>query len=185
MQLVARRGIKLSLNDHPGYANTDESILSFADSHAPQALKALGRRCRKPRVVRPRSSRRTGHLPPIRTIAASTSIGSTRKARARVDADPRRTGRGRRRASRGVPRHRLVPRRGETAGASPGRSCICHLGEVAADAIGSSSTASEATHSTIHWPQRLTYTDITPYARSRPDEHHRAARRVGRQGVAA
>jgi alpha-glucosidase (family GH31 glycosyl hydrolase) len=36
------RGIKLSLNDHPGYANTQESILSIADSHAPAVLKALG-----------------------------------------------------------------------------------------------------------------------------------------------
>jgi alpha-glucosidase (family GH31 glycosyl hydrolase) len=37
------RGVKLSLNDHPGYANTKESILSFSDSHAPQVLRALGR----------------------------------------------------------------------------------------------------------------------------------------------
>ena len=37
------QGVKLSLNDHPGYANTDESILSFSDSHAPQVLRALGR----------------------------------------------------------------------------------------------------------------------------------------------
>src|SRR5256885_4125026 len=33
------QGVKLSLNDHPGYANTEESILSFNDSHAPQVLK--------------------------------------------------------------------------------------------------------------------------------------------------
>jgi hypothetical protein len=38
-----RRGIKLSLNDHPGYANTEESILSFDDSHAPAVLQVLGR----------------------------------------------------------------------------------------------------------------------------------------------
>ncbi|HET6803844.1 MAG TPA: TIM-barrel domain-containing protein [Frateuria sp.] len=37
------RGIRLALNDHPGYANTRESILSFDDSHAPQVLKDLGR----------------------------------------------------------------------------------------------------------------------------------------------
>ena len=37
------QGVKLSINDHPGYANTDESILSFSDSHAPQVLRALGR----------------------------------------------------------------------------------------------------------------------------------------------
>jgi alpha-glucosidase (family GH31 glycosyl hydrolase) len=36
------RGIELSLNDHPGYANTEESILSHDDSHAPAVLKALG-----------------------------------------------------------------------------------------------------------------------------------------------
>jgi Glycosyl hydrolases family 31/Domain of unknown function (DUF5110) len=37
------RGLELSLNDHPGYANTQESILSYSDSHAPEALRALGR----------------------------------------------------------------------------------------------------------------------------------------------
>jgi len=37
------RGMKLSLNDHPGYANTKESILSYSDSHAPEVLRALGR----------------------------------------------------------------------------------------------------------------------------------------------
>ncbi|HUA22833.1 MAG TPA: TIM-barrel domain-containing protein [Steroidobacteraceae bacterium] len=37
------RGLELSLNDHPGYANTRESILSYSDSHAPAALRALGR----------------------------------------------------------------------------------------------------------------------------------------------
>ncbi|MGH8183509.1 MAG: hypothetical protein ACREPH_07610, partial [Rhodanobacteraceae bacterium] len=37
------RGIEVALNDHPGYANTEESILSNLDSHAPAVLKALGR----------------------------------------------------------------------------------------------------------------------------------------------
>lgn len=37
------RGIKVSLNDHPGYANTKMSILSYEDSHAAQVLKDLGR----------------------------------------------------------------------------------------------------------------------------------------------
>ena len=36
-------GIKVSLNDHPGYANTRESILSYHDSHAPAVLRALGK----------------------------------------------------------------------------------------------------------------------------------------------
>ena len=43
MRSLHERGIKLSLNDHPGYINTDESILSFEDSHAAAVLAALGR----------------------------------------------------------------------------------------------------------------------------------------------
>ena len=35
------RGVKVSLNDHPGYANTRESSLSYSDSHTPEVLKAL------------------------------------------------------------------------------------------------------------------------------------------------
>jgi Glycosyl hydrolases family 31 TIM-barrel domain/Glycosyl hydrolase family 31 C-terminal domain/Domain of unknown function (DUF5110) len=45
-QLIAwlhARGVRLALNDHPGYANTRESSLSYSDSHAPQVLRALGR----------------------------------------------------------------------------------------------------------------------------------------------
>ena len=37
------RGVRLSLNDHPGYANTQESSLSYSDSRAPEVLRALGR----------------------------------------------------------------------------------------------------------------------------------------------
>ncbi|HEX8758332.1 MAG TPA: hypothetical protein VF745_18495, partial [Steroidobacteraceae bacterium] len=37
------RGVGLSLNDHPGYANTKESSLSYSDSHAPEVLLSLGR----------------------------------------------------------------------------------------------------------------------------------------------
>ena len=36
------QGIKVSLNDHPGYVNTEESVVSYDDSHAPAALAALG-----------------------------------------------------------------------------------------------------------------------------------------------
>ncbi|HVH83394.1 MAG TPA: TIM-barrel domain-containing protein, partial [Steroidobacteraceae bacterium] len=38
MRALHARGVKLSLNDHPGYVHTDESILSFEDSHAPEVL---------------------------------------------------------------------------------------------------------------------------------------------------
>jgi alpha-glucosidase (family GH31 glycosyl hydrolase) len=43
LQWLHERGIKLSLNDHPGYAGTEESILSYNDSHAPQVLNDLKR----------------------------------------------------------------------------------------------------------------------------------------------
>ncbi len=43
MRWLHQRGIRLSLNDHPGYIHTAESILSFEDSHAPAVLAALGR----------------------------------------------------------------------------------------------------------------------------------------------
>jgi alpha-glucosidase (family GH31 glycosyl hydrolase) len=43
MRWLHAQGVKLSLNDHPGYIHTDESILSFSDSHAPEVLQALGR----------------------------------------------------------------------------------------------------------------------------------------------
>ncbi|MGH8111926.1 MAG: TIM-barrel domain-containing protein [Rhodanobacteraceae bacterium] len=43
LEWMHAHGIKVALNDHPGYANTRESILSYDDSHAPAVLKALGR----------------------------------------------------------------------------------------------------------------------------------------------
>lgn len=39
---LAKQGIKVSLNDHPGYANTEEAVVSHQDSHAAAALAALG-----------------------------------------------------------------------------------------------------------------------------------------------
>lgn len=41
LQWLHERGIKLSLNDHPGYAGTEESILSHDDSRASEVLKDL------------------------------------------------------------------------------------------------------------------------------------------------
>src|SRR5262249_1534616 len=43
MRWLHAQGLKLSLNDHPGYIHTDESLLSFSDSHAGEVLEALGR----------------------------------------------------------------------------------------------------------------------------------------------
>ena len=43
MRWLHRHGFKLALNDHPGYANTQESGLSYHDSHAGEVLRDLGR----------------------------------------------------------------------------------------------------------------------------------------------
>ena len=56
-----------------------------------------------------------------------------------------------------VPGHRCGCRR------SCRREAVSVSGRGQARATGYSSTARRRTHSRIHWPQRLTYTDITPY----------------------
>ncbi len=43
MGWLHQHGFKLALNDHPGYANTRESGLSYQDSHAAEVLRDLGR----------------------------------------------------------------------------------------------------------------------------------------------
>ena len=46
-QWLRARGIKVSLNDHPGYTNTEESILSTATVTPPGAEGSRPRRCRR------------------------------------------------------------------------------------------------------------------------------------------
>jgi len=43
MHWLHARGVNLALNDHPGYANTDASDLSYHDSQAEEVLRDLGR----------------------------------------------------------------------------------------------------------------------------------------------
>ncbi len=43
MGWLRQHGFKLALNDHPGYANTGKSDVSYQDSHASEVLRALGR----------------------------------------------------------------------------------------------------------------------------------------------
>ncbi len=43
LKWIHSKGIKVSLNDHPGYANTKMSILSYSDSRTPEVLRDLGR----------------------------------------------------------------------------------------------------------------------------------------------
>lgn len=121
------QGIKLSLNDHPGYANTEESILSFSDSHAPAVLKALGR---------PLPAKPSFDMDISRLWKSSTDSGGTVWYRASFQ----------------------LPARLPDA-------LYLYLGEVK-KSYQISVNGHDATHSQVHWPQRLTYTDLTPYVKA-------------------
>ncbi|MBV9344461.1 MAG: DUF5110 domain-containing protein, partial [Gammaproteobacteria bacterium] len=153
------RGIKLSLNDHPGYIHTDESILSLEDSHAGQVLKDLGR----PASVWPGFeldlSQHWSFAPDARDAGLSQRWYED-PARARWR--PIRIGLpwqaqgyagqlGWYRASIDLPAH-LPPR------------VILYLGAVRR-AYRLFVNGQEAQPSRIHWPQRLTHTDITRFIR--------------------
>jgi alpha-glucosidase (family GH31 glycosyl hydrolase) len=121
------QGIKLSLNDHPGYANTEESILSFQDSHVPAVLKALGR---------PLPAKPSFDMDISKLWKSSTDSDGTVWYRASVQ----------------------LPAKLPDA-------LYLYLGEVE-KTYQISVNRREATHSQAHWPQRLTYTDLTPYAKA-------------------
>jgi alpha-glucosidase (family GH31 glycosyl hydrolase) len=154
------RGVKVALNDHPGYANTEESILSYSDSHAPQVLKDLGRplppqpsfdldvsklwsfaadpddRGLKDRWYAPGQG--AGHWQPVR-------VGLPWEAQGH----PGYRGVGWYRAAVALPR--TLP-----------AALYLYLGEVA-KAYRIFVNGKEATHTEAHWPQRLTVTDLAPY----------------------
>jgi alpha-glucosidase (family GH31 glycosyl hydrolase) len=140
------QGVKLSLNDHPGYINTGESILSFSDSHASQVLAALGRE------------------PPVKP---SFDLDLTRQWSFATDPhgrwQPVRVGlpwqeQGYR-DYRGIGWYRTTVHLPQQLP----KALYLYLGEIA----GSYQVlvnGKDAGHSQIHWPQRLTYTDLTSYA---------------------
>ncbi len=156
------QGVKLSLNDHPGYINTGESILSFSDSHAPQVLKDLGR----PPPPAPSFNLDLSHawrfapdplnrgldqhwyqalqLPPWRPIQVGLPW--------QEQGFPGYQGFGWYHAAVQLP-SRLPPH------------LYLYLGEVARS-YRIFVNGHESLHSQSHWPQRLTYTDLTPYVRA-------------------
>ncbi|HUA79599.1 MAG TPA: TIM-barrel domain-containing protein, partial [Dyella sp.] len=172
-------GIKLSLNDHPGYAGTEESILSFNDSHAPEVLKALGR----PRPAKPTFdmdvSAQWKFAPDSqdqgmreRWFAADYDDRTWRSIRTdqawQQQGYPNDQGIGWYRASVRLPAK------------LPGAMYL-YLGEVA-KTYRIFVNGKEVEHSQAQWPRRLTYTDIKPYVR--PGERNEIALRVesGEQG---
>ena len=146
MGALHRRGVKLSLNDHPGYIHTDESILSFSDSHASEVLAALGRQPpAKPSFDLELSGKwtfstdpRRGHWQPIRTGAPWEEQGHA--------------------GYRGVGWYRAVVR----LPAQLPEKLYLYVGEVR-KTYRVIVNGHEVTPSPIHWPQRLTYSDITPF----------------------
>jgi alpha-glucosidase (family GH31 glycosyl hydrolase) len=154
------RGVKLALNDHPGYINTGESILSYSDSHAPQVLKDLGR----PLPPRPSfdldvskhwsfatdphdqglkdrwyvPGRASGHWQPVR-------VGLPWEAQGHAGYQ----GVGWYRASVALP-------------AKLPAALYLYLGEVE-KSYRLFVNGSEAGHSEPHWPQRLSVADLTRY----------------------
>ena len=154
------QGVKLSLNDHPGYANTEESILSFNDSHAPQVLKDLGR----PLPPKPSFDLDISKLWSFSTDPHDQGLShhwyATDHAEGRWK--PIRIGlpwqdQGYR-TYQGVGWYRASVR----LPAKLPEALYVYLGEVN-KTYRIFVNGKEATHSRIHWPRRLTYTDIAPY----------------------
>ena len=152
------RGVKLSLNDHPGYANTEESSLSYSDSRAPEVLRALGRQ-----------------MPPAPSYDQSLS-GNWRFA-----PDPRNAGLERRWYASGYDDGRWHAIRTDAPWQEQGfpdyhgvgwyrisfrlpvtlpRTVYLYLGEVAS-AYRLFVNGREIEHSHVQWPRRLTYSEVT------------------------
>jgi len=160
MRGLHEQGVKLSLNDHPGYIHTDESILSFNDSHAAAVLRALGR-------------------PPPRKPAFDVDVS----ARWTFAKDPQNVGLGQHWYAERVQKVSWRPIRTGLSWEKQGYAdyhgtgwyraslqlpakvpapLYLDLGEVSAR-YRLFVNGREATHSDDHWPRRLTYADIAPY----------------------
>ena len=152
------RGVKLSLNDHPGYANTRESSLSYSDSRAPQVLPALGRPL-PPRPSYDLSLAGQWRFAPDPHDAGLQGrwYGSGRAAarwRAiRADAPWQ---------EQGYPGYEGVGwyRASFRLTAKPPPRIYLYLGEVAG-AYRLFVNGQEVPHSHVQWPRRLTYADVT------------------------
>jgi alpha-glucosidase (family GH31 glycosyl hydrolase) len=163
-QLIAwlhARGIKLSLNDHPGYINTDESILSYSDSHAAAVLKALGR----PQPPQPAFDMT---VPGWRFTTDPDNKGLGQRwyaAPGGVRWKPIRTGAPWQ--ALGYPQYRGVAwyRAAVPLPARLPRALYLYLGEVS-KTYRLFINGGEVVHSTVHWPRRLTYADITSQAKA-------------------
>ena len=132
------RDVKVALNDHPGYANTEESILSYSDSHAPQVLKDLGRPLPPPPTFELDVSKPWSFATDPQT-GASPTIGTRRGTRTRAGGPCGWGCPGRCRVTRAIGASDGTGRRWRCLRSCP-RRCTC-TSERSIRLIGSSSTA--------------------------------------------
>ena len=153
------RGIKLSLNDHPGYVNTRESILSYGDSHAPSVLKALGRA-----VPQPPSFELPLRNWSLATDARNEGLEQHWQSAPTDDARWKPIRVGAPWQSQGYPGYRGVAwyRTSVQLPADLPGALYLYVGE-AGGSYRVFINGHEAIHSEVHWPRRLTYTDIARY----------------------
>ena len=151
-------GVKLSLNDHPGYIHTDESILSFSDSHAPAVLEALGR----PRPAKPTFdmdiSEGWSFAPDPRDVGLGEHWYAPGQDAApwqpiRIALSWEQQGH---ESYHGIGWYRAVVR----LPAKLPASLYLYVGEVSGN-YRLFVNGREVQHSYDHWPRRLTYTDIS------------------------
>jgi len=154
------RGVKLSLNDHPGYIHTDESILSFSDSHAPEVLTALGR----PQPVKATFDMDISQRWSFATDVDDRGLGQRWYARdaSRVPWRPLRVALSW--EQQGYPSYHGTGwyRRTLPLPTKLPAALYLYIGEVSGP-YRLFVNGHEATHSYDHWPRRLTHTDIAPY----------------------
>ena len=167
------RGLKLSLNDHPGYANTQESIVSYGDSHAPRVLQALGRPL-PPAPTYDQSLEGTWQFAPDPHDAG---LAGHWYASAHDAGHWRAIETGDSWQSQGFPDYQGVGwyRLAFRVPATLPRKVYLYFGEVASD-YRLFVNGTEVQHSHVQWPRRLTYADIT--AALRPGQRNLIALRV-------
>jgi alpha-glucosidase (family GH31 glycosyl hydrolase) len=160
MRWLHAQGVKLSLNDHPGYIHTDESILSFSDSHASEVLKALGR----PQPAQPSFDMDLSSQWTFATDPLDQGLGQHWYANDAhgVHWQPILTALPW--EKQGYPRYHGIAwyRASVRLPATLPAALYLYLGEVSSR-YRIFVNGREATHSYDHWPRRLTYTDIVPY----------------------
>jgi alpha-glucosidase (family GH31 glycosyl hydrolase) len=147
-----QQGVKVSLNDHPGYANTEESALSQQDTHAAAALDALG----QPRPTPPGFDLDASRHWQVADATASTTLaGSARLAWHATTPGALHT-----QASMVKEGSVRWYRSALAVPAAAPATLYLVLGEVGGQyALYVNGKA--VAHSVIQWPQRVTYADVS------------------------